>query len=299
MRKYGLLFWMAIALVGCGPKYLERSGIPIVWGMRIDEAGDETDLADNLAHAKSLDMNALLVELPLRADSFGLPVVATELSPGTIQTLRDSQTPLSLAFSTTHSGELFPTNEFPLARIWLAYLEAGIDTALGKFSGCKLERVILASEWGPMAESKVAWERMLTHFRERHPATKFSIGGRTEALEASSLGSISDEIAIDYAPIAGEELKGPCRVENQKITELALQSGKSVFIYRANIIGESPALQIQNRLRFWQAGVTISGICLNTLYPKIAALDGKTYYGLADDPEALDFLQSYRLRPAQ
>jgi hypothetical protein len=69
-----------------------------------------------------------------------------------------------------------------------------------------------------------------------------------------------------------------------------------LFIYRANIIGPEATLQVKNRLRFWPDSTQISGICINSIYPTIAARDSTTYYGLAKDKELFVFLEEYRRR---
>jgi hypothetical protein len=263
--------------------------------MRLDEGADEFELPDNLNYLSGKDSNEMLIELPLHADSFGLPVVGQVPSAVSMGLMRDAGVPLSLAFATTNYKELFPTDDLPAPQIWFQYLRTALDSALFSFKGCNVRRVILAADWGLMADER-QWEQLVSHLRSHHPDTKISFGARTEALKNNPFTALSDEIAIDYAPIAGEELKGPCREENLKITALATEYGKQVFIFRANVIGENPALQIKNRLRFWQAGIEISGICLNTLYAKIPARDATTYYGMEDDQEALDFIQEYRQR---
>lgn len=286
---------LAFVMVGCGPKYLERSGIPLIWGMRLDEGADEFELPDNLNFVSGKDSNELLIELPLRADSFGLPVVGQVPSAVSVGLLRDAGVPLSIAFATTNYKELFPTDDLPAPQIWFQYFKTALDSALFTFQGCKLKRLILAADWGLMAGEK-EWDQVVSNLRSHHPNTTISFGGRTEALKNNHLAEISDEIAIDYAPIAGEELKGPCREENLKIAALAQEYHRPVFIFRANVIGENPALQIKNRLRFWHPEAKITGICLNTPYAKVAARDATTYYGMADDQEALDFIQEYRQR---
>ncbi len=296
MRRYSLILLLAIVVSGCGPKYLERSGIPVIWGMRLDEAEAEAELPKNLEFLTEQDSNGLMLELPLRSDSFGLPIVGYIPSEQSLHMLKESQTPLSLAFATTNYKELFPTNSIAAPVIWMHYLETSLDSATARFQGCNLKRVIFAADWGPMAGELKLWNDLMNHFRTKNRAVLFSFGGRKDFVETNSLANLSDEIAIDYAPIADDELKGPCRAENLKITELALAEKKPVFIFRANVIGENPELQLQNRLRFWRSEVKVNGICLNTLYSKIPPRDHTTYYGMADDPKILDFLQEYRLR---
>lgn len=298
MRRYSLSLLLAIAVSGCGPKYLERSGIPVIWGMRLDEAEAEDELPKNLEFLTEQDSNGLMLELPLRSDSFGLPVVGYIPSEQSLHMLRKSQTTLSLAFATTNYKELFPTNSIAAPVIWMHYLEMSLDSAMARFQGCNLKRVIFAADWGPVAGELEHWKGLMIHFRSKNKTVSFSFGGRKAFLETNGLAKLSDEIAIDYAPIADDELKAPCRAENLKITELALGQGKPVFIFRANVIGENPELQLQNRLRFWRSEVKMNGICLNTLYAKIPPRDHTTYYGMADDPKILDFLQEYRLRAA-
>jgi hypothetical protein len=288
-----LLFMVLIA--GCKPLELERQGITIVWGMRLNEPADEVELSPNLAKLRELTTRQLLVELPLRADSSGLPTVGATLPSETRGLLGQFKAGIHLAFCTTNEKELFPSDSLPETEAWFAALERAISTALKDLMGYRIERVVIAGEWGQFQSETDNWKALLDHLRAQFPDVPYSMGGRTETLDASGLAALSDELAIDYPPIAGDELKSPCRTENQAIAALAEKLNKPVFIFRANVMGPDPLPQIKNRLRFWPEGLKINGICMNTLYPKVPPRDPKTYYGMEDDAEALAWLKAYHL----
>lgn len=295
MQRFFPILVLAILVCGCRPLELERPGIPIVWGMRFNEPADEVELSPNLAKLRELTTRQLMIELPLRADSMGLPRVAVGLPSTTTGLFRPFKAGFHLAFCTTNERELFPTDSLPDPGDWFLTLEKEIVGVLANIHGYPIERVVIAGKWGKLQNETEGWRAFLAHLRMQFPDIPFSIGGRPEVLDSSGLGALSDELVIDYPPIAGDDLKAPCREVNQQIAALSQRLGKPIFIYRANVIGPDPLPQIKNRLRFWPEAVKINGICLNSLYAKVPPRDSKTYYGMEDDPGAIAFVKDYHL----
>jgi hypothetical protein len=294
MRKYLWGLVIALLCMACESGKLERPDLEFVWGMRLNEPSDVSQISPNLAKLREIVMKDLMIELPLKADSLGLPIVAVNLPEDLGGLMGIYRNHLHLAFCATNSKELFPAGKPEDTDRWINQLEAEIVRNLLVIPNTKPDRVILGAEMTILKEDSKAWTDMLLRLRKQFPGTLFSIAGRIEDLEQASFATLSDELAIDYVPMAGVELKAESRAENQRIAALAAKVGKPVFVYRLNIIGPDPLIQIQNRMRFWPKDLKISGLCLNSLYPKIAARDSNSYYGLADNPEVMGYLDTYR-----
>ncbi|MFM2375286.1 MAG: hypothetical protein RLZZ165_383, partial [Bacteroidota bacterium] len=176
---------------------------------------------------------------------------------------------------------------------------AEVARTLRSLAPVPVVRTVIAAGSGGFGNRTAMWRSLLDGLRRVFPGILLSVGGRVEALDATGSGAISDELAIDYPPIAEAELRSPSRIIQRKISTLAGQLHKPVFLFRANLIGDEPLPQFKNRLRFWLPEAAISGLCLNTLYPKSPLRDGTSYYGLADDPDVLGYLDGYLPRPQE
>lgn len=281
-------------LVACSPRPLERQGVDIVFGMRLNEPRDVAELSPNLAALRDAGLRKLLIELPMKADSNGLPKVTVDAPAEIVGLMGRFKVELNLAFCSTNREELFPDSLAVDEGAWFAQLEAEIGRNLSALSAYPPDRVVIGGALGPVLPAKQAWKGLLERLRAAHKGVFFSVGGDLEALEESGLANVSDELAIDYAPIAGEVQKAESRTENQAIAAAAKACGKPVFLYRANLIGPDPVAQFRNRLRFWEEGVQLTGICINTLYPRVVLRDDSPYYGRKGDSTFVQFLQSYK-----
>lgn len=290
---------MAIAVVvcGCGSRYQERTGIPIWQGMRVNEPSEWSELQDNAKLWDAEGTAGIAVELPLKADSAGLPTIGSFPGANEIQLL--GQRPLSIVLATSNIKELFPDELQITDAEWFANLRQEVDSLLTAFKEHAPQRLIVSGAWGDYPMNRAGWASLVNGLKQQWTGIKFSLGGRPELVAENGLAALSDEVAIDYPPMAGEEQRSSCRSSNLKIAELGIASGKPAFIYRTNILGDTPLPQLQNRLRFWREEAAVTGICLNSLYPFTPLRDAKTYYGLADNPELGEFLREYQSRAGE
>jgi hypothetical protein len=295
MQKYLLVISLAMVCVACGPQNLERAEVPLAMGMRLNESADAAQLSPNLAELRSIKVRNLILELPLVADRSSLPHVAVDVPKEAKGLLDQYRVHLQLIFCNNNEAELFPFGHPTDPKAWFSGLHTEICRNLDLLKGFPLERVIIGGTLLQVAKETEHWRDLLMQLRKSYPGIPFSIGGRTELLEDSELAALSDEITIDYLPMAGKELKPESRTENQRIAALAQKLGKPIFIYRANIIGEDQLIQFKNRLRFWPEGVKLNGLAINTLYATVPTRDDHTYYGLRDNPDFMEFVQAYRV----
>ena len=179
-------------------------------------------------------------------------------------------------------------------KAWFSNLEAQLRLVLNPLTHYLPKRLIIGSDLKPSYTYQEEWQRLFASLRKSFPGVLFSIGGRASELEQGGMAAISDEFAIDYPPLVGEDLKAQSREMNDDIGRAALELKKSVFLFRGNIMGPKPKIQIQNRFRFWPNELEIKGICINSLTARVPPRDAKTYYGLADNPEALTYLEAYQ-----
>lgn len=294
MNKRCLVMMVVLLVCGCGRRYLERTGVPIWQGMRVNAPEEWAQLPENLKVWEATEADGVCLELPLRADSLGLPVVGN--MPGSEESALLRGKRLSIALATTNLKELFPDELQVTDAAWFAQLEVEIDRLLQELKELAPERLIVGGAWGDYPMNRAGWASCINSLRRKWPRVKISLGGRPELVADNGLAALSDEVAIDYPPMAGEEQRSSCRNTNLKIAELAVASGKAIFIYRANVMGDTPSAQFQNRLRFWREDATLAGMCLNSLYPYSPLRDAKSYYGLADNPDVGEFLKEYKGR---
>ncbi len=294
MQKYLWLMLTLVVVSACAPPQLERPDVPIAWGMRLNAPEDAAEINPNLAKMRELVLRNLVLELPLVADTTGLPKAKVDAPRELGGLLSTYRVHLQLAFCNNNEQELFPIGKPLDPGAWFAQLGREIKRNLDLLPLTPPDRVIVGGDLLQVANETERWRELLDGLRTSYPKTSFSIGGRTTLLAQSELGALSDEITIDYLPMAGDELKAACRAENQRINALTSKYKKPLYIYRANIIGPDALLQVKNRLRFWPAEMKFNGLCINSLYAKIAARDDHTYYGLADDADVLAYLEEYR-----
>lgn len=290
-----LLLLTSIAFTACRPHELELPNVPIYFGMRINDQEDAAQLNPNLSQLRQMVFRRLVIELPLVADSSGLPKLGMQLPKESSGLLRTYRNELVIAFATTNEESLFPAAKLADPVAWFARLDSLVMSEMAVVSATMPTRVIFGSDLAPTSAQLDLWKQYLKKWRSAYPEVKFSIGGRLEALNQSGFAAISDELVIDYPPLVGDDLKSQSRELTSQISDFAIAQNLPVFVYRANIIGPNETAQIKNRLRFWHPNVRLQGICINTLSGKIAARDSVTYYGLADHPESLEYLQQYRL----
>lgn len=298
--KNRLLFGLiALLLLGaCSPLELERQNIPIIWGMRVNDAEDMKAIDGNVDAVEKEGLHEIFIELPLRADSMDLPILGAGISPSACQYMSGKHFSYQIGICTINEEELFPERALMSPKAWFSSLEEQIRGHLELLKIHLPKRVIIGSDLKPSYQYHAEWKQLFEGLRKDFPGILFSIGGRYEDLEKGDMIGISDELCVDYPPLVGEDLKSQSRELNAQIGKLALKEKKALYIFRANIMGPNPKIQIQNRFRFWPEALAINGICINSLTAKVPFADAKTYYGLADNPEAIAYLEAYQNKGA-
>jgi hypothetical protein len=296
--KYLLLILLpaVLLLAGCRELDLEREQVILAWGIRYDTPAAAGVFSPNLAHMRDVKMRELVLELPLRADSAGLPMVPPLPLGDMVTLLNRFKTRLHLVFAPTNLEELFPGGRLkaePAA--WFAGLRHAIDSTVAVFGDFSISRVVIGSNLRPVESFTAEWTQLIDSLKAGHDYF-VSYGASPDALGKLGFVGHCDELCIDYPPAADDNPKPFCRKVNTQIAALSDSLHKSVFVFRANVIGEQQLEQLKNRLRFWPPATRLRGVAMNSLYARIPLLDSTSYYGLADNPEVIAFLEDYRSR---
>ena len=281
-------FWLALCMVGlsaCEPLDLERPGIPLQYGLRYDEPTSGTEWTRNVT---TNDLEApLLVEIPLVADSNGLPAIP----PNNYLPLQENSTPLDLVFSSLVDTLLFPPSQASLPSGWADSLTARVGTfvaALKRPPG----RIVLGINWRKVPDLQVQLQRIESEWSFEGIPLAFSFLASDPPEGSWRYG---DFLAVAYPSL--NEPKRECIVLNPKIAELAtIKPARPVFIYQSNVIGLDKTDQLRNLLRFWPAETEIEGLVLNSIYDRHPGRDSVSYFGFANDTAFTAFLESYQSR---
>jgi hypothetical protein len=292
-----LLLLLAGIITGCKPPIQERQGVPIVMGMRLDGGTTENDIFDNFHWLAQHHLSDLLVEVPFQA-SFSPPhrplvdslvldqiaVLATECHTRKIK--------FHLALLTQNQMELFPKNRLEQPDGWFLQLEMVLHHLMNACGPYPPQRVILGENLQVAESYATKWESTFDHFRQRWQVP-ISYCSYSDRGSAEKLWAISDEICISYSSATDEDGLPFTRTQNLHISKLAQKWYKPVFIARANLLGNFPEKLFDYRLRHWDEGIDLKGLCINTIYSRLSPLDSSSYYGIKDHDVLLKKLDDY------
>lgn len=297
MKHLLRIFLPCLLLLGaCRELDLEREQVTIAWGIRYDTPAAQAVFSPNLARLRDVKMRELVLELPLRADSAGLPTVPALPLGDMPMLLNRFKTRLHIVFAPSNQEELFPEGRLTVSPdVWFEGLRKAVDSTLQTFKDFSLSRVIIGSQLKPVEQYDAQWVHLIDSLKAGHDYF-VSYGASPAALSKLGFLAHCDEICVDYPPAADDNPKPFCREVNTQIAALADSLHKPVFVFRANVLGEDQLEQLKNRLRFWPQQTRLRGVTVNSLYARIPLMDSTSYYGLADNPEVATFLEEYRTR---
>lgn len=287
------IWLLALLAVGCRPAPLEQQGVPFSWGYRLDEPEATGMMARNLQGNDFLNSRSITVEIPLRhrldSDSVLLPALPlldlSELKslPGEIE--------LCIAWTHDRTEDVFPEFRLDNPQPWFAELERVADSLLSTFARPP-RTFILGNDLRPSEIYPNHWRSAFISLRKRHPETRWGYGKMLDEIPSQTWWGACDLLAVEY-PSEGDPNPRPFGIAHTPpVVRLADSLGLPVLIYRANVVGMQKTIQLRNRLRFWRP-LKLSGIVLNSLYERIPLYDSTSYFALAKDAEALDFLHRY------
>lgn len=291
--KFLLPVWLLLLLSGCLSPSLERQSVPIHWGIRLDHSTSPFELHDNFEQLSEGD--ALLVEIPLHADSAGLPVISipSSIFQDLAGMAAKKQVDLSLALSTSHPRELFPEEVKWEVGQWFEAYRLELNGLLQAFDSHPPKRLILGNDWSNVEIEAEAWTELMADLRKRHPELRLGYG-KLGGEAHPTWWNACDFLAVEYPALADPNPKPRAMKLNPNIGETALSLDKPILIYRANLMGPYKTISLKNQLRFWQEEVKLEGLFINSLYARIPPLDSTSYFGLQEAPDLLEFIRDYR-----
>lgn len=291
MKAPFLLFVVLSTLAfGCASPTLERQEVPIHWGIRMDEETNRQALEPSFEYIGP--NSSLLVEVPIAADSSGQPRISMQGLAGLAQLAKESQTPLTIALTTTYSTELFPEEEIRDIDSWFFSLENDIVGMMSGFAAWPPERLVLCNDWHPVNPETGAWVGLVEHLGARYKDLQLGYGWNGEGNPPEWAGKC-DFLALEYPALADPNPKPRAMELNPTFGQVAMDLPLPLLIYRANLMGPYKTIALKNQLRFWPEELELQGIFINSLYPKVAPLDTTSYFGLHTSPDLLDFLEEY------
>lgn len=271
--------------MACAPLDLERADVDLHYGIRYDQESSAEAFPKNISDN---DLpSALLVEVPVQADSNGLPSIpALNFAP----LAETGATDLHLAFGSITDTLLFPEDQSELAPDWFPNLLQVLDTFL---QSCSPKKVILGNYWEQTLDFEEEWKLLLEELKKKYPQVEFGLGWVAAASIPDFVGA-GDFLALEYPPL--NEPKREAMSLNQELGGRALELGLPVYVYRANLMGKDKPDQLRNILRFWPDEVEVQGVVLNSIYDRIPSLDSSSYFGIVRDQPLQDFLEEYLAR---
>lgn len=300
MRKLSLLIGflgLIIAFSGCETPHMERQNVPVIFGMRLDGGTTETDVDGNYVWLKDQGYHDLMVEIPLRAtldtpwtpfvDSLQLAQVSVLASKAHTYGFQ-----LHLALMSNNQREAFPEHSTFVYERWFRSLELIGHAVLNACGPWQPERLIIGENLSTAESYAKQWKQVFENLREQWKIS-VSYCSYSNRETADALWAVSDEICLSYSASVSSNPIPFCRNQNLRISALADSLNKPVFIARANLLGREPENLFNYRLRYWQEGIQLNGICLNSIYSKIGPRDSTSYYALMDEPALLSRVQAY------
>ena len=290
--KYLFAVFGMLLLVSCQVR-LERPGIPIHWGFRMPLEDAPDSWKANFDYIGQEE--AIMVELPVFADSSGMPRISTTGLEDLAQAALDYQTPLTLALCTTNPKELFPAGDFSEdeSASWFAAYAAEVEGVLAYFQAHPPVRLILGNDWLLVEEYASNWNALLEGLRLGHPYLRLGYGSDLVAGYPEWWRNC-DFLAVEYMVIADPNPKRLAMQQNPIYGQAGLDLDRPLLIYQSNLMGPDKAILLQNQLRFWEDEVEVEGLFINTLYARIPALDSSSYFGVQNDQAFWDFLAEYK-----
>lgn len=292
-RIIPLICGLCIAFSSCNLPQEERTGVPVLGGLRWEVPEDSVYLSDNLAAFHASGIRDIMITFPLQADTSSSflpewPHAADNLRHIASRLQKEGFT-LSLALTQRNQMQVFPAGKLINPQAWFSQL-TGICDSLLILSGAS--RLVVGTDLLSAESFSAEWCSWASSLQEKHHIP-VSYAVSVERLRGLSFAGCSSEIAVSWSAPDDGNAVAYCRDWNFMTGRVADSLGKPVFIFSPNLLGDDKSLQFRMRLRFWPQDVPVSGFHLNTLYARSALIDTTSYFGLASDAGFLAALRSY------
>ncbi len=271
-----------------------RTGIPVIFGIRVDEKTSVGSFDSTLQWMKSNQYNRLSIEFPMDRDSATgmllVPQVYLEKGRWINEKLSGTEIRVSIGVY-IYNAERFNNRKSGTEDRDLDDYMEGLKVISSTMDTRILERVVCGCLPGEFTVSKpgLEFERKLSKIRTSN-RTKIAWCCLADKLHEFTGWDQFDEIAISYPPAPSEEQFSYNRSWNSGVSAQAVTFGLPVIIWHSNVIGDYKPEQLRNHLRFWPENVVISAVNLNSIYNIISPLDENPYFGSAGNQDFLNLV---------
>ncbi len=291
--KFLVVIIPAALLLHCAPR-LEREGLPLLAGTRLDAGCSEAVFSENIkafAEAGLAEWLVAFVAYPEDEPAQAWKAFETQLTDSLLPLLIQHRQPYSLSFElsdavSTASPLLHPPDK------WLA----GMRALLVKTQHFPPHRLVFM---GAFVESAPARESLRVFLAEIKAGSAAASGSEIvyaaapDLLDASFDWETPDLIGIRHRAPPDLDYRAYFRATHQRLSRLLLAHQKPALIVESNLIGEDQLMLFRNQLRFWNDSVDLRGIALNTLYCRMALTDSSSHFALAGQEDLQRYLQEY------
>ncbi len=285
-RTISLLLILATAACGKAPL---REDIPLYFGVRAAAEWDSTQFVRDLEKIKRYGGAGLTIELALERDAAGFPYLSDSVRQNAIRMGRSTHAaglPVTWVWTRNENPPLFPPPLPDSALVFRSLLTAYFSVL---DSVPRPERVIIGHDYKPLEE--YAWECALAEAVKKRCGckTSYMYGYYTE----KTFSECFDEGAVAFPALSVEETRKSARIQHSTLPATA---PRPLFVAAVNVLGWNKAKALENRRRFLPPKLSISGMTINSIYPRPAVCDSTTVYGMAQDTAALAEIRRWTKR---
>lgn len=297
MNTRHILLVLMLLLSACTPT-LEREDVPVSFSLRLDSRIEFPVLATDFATVRQAGARTVYLEMMLEQNpETRLPKfnrTALVQLPQVLALAKEHQLQVGLIVAHSEIFPLFPGDSAGCpVPAWFAKYRTELADMLGRCQGTALQRIVIGTEFGPVEGETAQWDSLLAWVRTQTPAplvyTRF-VGSLSHPPD---LWRRVDEIGLAYEAAPDGNTKRACRDWNTRAGALAREMGKPVFISGANLLMQEKDLQFQNRLRFWEEDVRLSGLNINCIYTVTALTDTSQYFALPPGSPEREVVEGY------
>ena len=271
----------------------EKKGIPIIPGISLEGEFVKEDLIASLDTMNAWGLNSISIEIPLWADSNGMPYVHDSLYSfakmiGPV--LLENQIQLSLSL-VTRDRELLTGWFHQTLNTDSSQLNVIVDSLLNSLSVVKPERIVFGPDWVKPGKINPSFLTLITHLKEN--GILVSHFTDVETAEENPLLNVSDEIAVSFNPGIQSQQRQYYQKWNQRLCELSKEKNKPILLARTNLVGDESSVVLMNLPLFWMPDQVVNGLIMNTVSTRICLADSSPYFGMIKNERFRKQLSSY------
>lgn len=282
-------------LLACRPP-LERPDVPLWAGLRLEQDCSDIRFERDLELFDTHGLSGWMIEVPFTLQEEGvrsgfkyyeahaldtlIPHLSARHIPYGLHFVVENPRRIPLAHA--HATHCFTDISGMLLRV----REQGYPPDFLAFSGAFLDSSFSQGSFRPFLQ------QLLQAFPQHAPRLILA-GTKEELARGQELLPLADVLGIVYREPPDLAYKPHFRALNARFSQLLAQLNKPAFIVQSNLVGNQKLLLLKNQLRFWEAGVQLRGLVLNSIYCEFSLADSNSHFGLAREGEIQGFIKTY------